>query len=78
MISEPVESLVIAVLAAAGLTYLALKVRQDRDRLRRIVGIIDAEHSFDMDYLCKLVEGGQLSAYVPPSEAVAATSRRRS
>ena len=57
------STVLFGLIAAAAVTYLGFKVSQDRERLRKIVGIIDTEHSFDMDYLLGLADGGLLSPY---------------
>jgi hypothetical protein len=63
--NETVGSFVVGLVAAAGIAYLGFKIHQDRERLRRIVGIIDADHSFDMDYLFQLVDNGRLTQFIP-------------
>ena len=61
--NESVDSILIGVVASLGLFYLGYKVHQDRERLRRIVGILDADHEFDVDYLLQLLDDGQLTDY---------------
>lgn len=69
--NETVGSFLVGLVAAAGVAYLGFKIHQDRERLRRIVGIIDADHSFDMDYLFGLADGGTLTPYVVSRTATA-------
>jgi hypothetical protein len=61
--NESIDSILIGVVASLALVYLGYKVRQDRERLRRIVGIIDADHRFDVNYLLELVDSGQVTDY---------------
>lgn len=63
--NESVSAMFLGLVAAVGVVYLGFKVRQDRERLRKIVGIIDQEHSFDMAYLCSLADSGLLAPYEP-------------
>lgn len=63
--NESFSTALFGLVAAVAVTYLGFKVRQDRERLRKIVGIIDQEHSFDMAYLCSLADSGLLPAYDP-------------
>lgn len=58
--NETVESVLVGVVASVALFYFGFKVRQDRERLKRIVGIIDADHQFDIGYLLQLADSGQL------------------
>lgn len=67
--NESIDSLLIGLIAAAAATYLGFKIKQDRARLRRIVGIIDKDHSFDLEYLYRLTATGQLAIYEPPTPA---------
>ena len=59
--NEGFGSILVGLVTAAAVAYLGFKIHQDRERLRRIVGIIDAQHSFDMDYLLQLADSGQLT-----------------
>lgn len=52
-------------LVALGGVYLTYKVEQDRARLRRIIGVLDSEQSFDLDYLLSLADGGSLQPGLP-------------
>lgn len=63
--NETGNTVLFGLVAAAALAYLGFKVRQDRERLRRIIGIIDSEHSFDVGYLYSLADSGQLATYAP-------------
>ncbi len=63
--NESFSTALFGLVAVVAVTYLGFKVRQDRERLRKIVGIIDQEHSFDMAYLCSLADSGLLSSYEP-------------
>lgn len=67
--NETVESVLVGLVAAAALTYFGFKVRQDRERLKRIVGIIDANHQFDIGYLLKLSDSGELQDCKQPMAA---------
>ena len=63
--NESISTAFFGLVAVIAVTYLGFKVRQDRERLRKIVGIIDHDHSFDMAYLCRLADSGQLSSFEP-------------
>ncbi len=69
--NESFSTAVFGLVAAVAVTYLGFKVRQDRERLRKIVGIIDREHSFDMAYLCNLADRGLLTTYDPATTPTA-------
>ena len=68
--NESIDSLLIGVIAAAAVTYLGFKIKQDRARLRRIVRIVDNDHSFDLGYLYRLTTTGELAIYEPPIPSV--------
>lgn len=61
--NEHVNSVFFGFVAAAAVTWFGFKVRQDRKRLKRIVGIIDDTHAFELNFLLRLADGGQLSGY---------------
>lgn len=63
--NESWSTALFGLVAVVAVTYLGFKVRQDRERLRKIVGIIDREHSFDIAYLCSLADRGLLKSYEP-------------
>lgn len=62
--NESLSGVVIGVLGFVGLTYLAVKVRQNQRRLRRTVGVIDGRFSSEMQYLFAMADSGQLKTYV--------------
>jgi hypothetical protein len=70
-VNESFSTAVFGLVAVVAVTYLGFKVRQDRERLRKIVGIIDREHSFDMAYLCNLADRGLLSSVDPATTPTA-------
>jgi len=60
---ESVSTLALGIAAAMSLTYVAVKVRQNKRRLRQMVGIVDTQHTFETQYLFRLVDSGQLNLY---------------
>lgn len=69
--NESFSTALFGLVAVVAVTYLGFKVRQDRERLRKIVGIIDQEHSFDMAYLCSLADSGLLASFEPTATPTA-------
>jgi len=67
--NESVAGVVLGVVGVLGVTYLAVKVRQNQRRLHRMVGIIDRRHSSEVDYLFGLTDSGQLVPYGEASVA---------
>jgi hypothetical protein len=61
--NEHVNSLFFGFVAVAAVTYFGFKVRQDRKRLKRIVGVIDDTHTFELNFLLRLADSGQLSDF---------------
>ena len=61
--NESVSGVVLGIVGLLGLTYLTVKVRQNQRRLQRMVGVITAEHTFEMNYLFGLADSGQLKLY---------------
>jgi hypothetical protein len=61
--NESLSGVMIGILGAVGLTYLAVKVRQNQRRLRRTVGIIDSRYTTEMKYLFELADSGQIKLY---------------
>lgn len=61
--NESVAGVVLGVVGVLGVTYVAVKVRQNQRRLHRMVGIIDRRHTSEIDYLFGLAESGQLVQY---------------
>ena len=56
--NEAIDSIFVGVVASLAMVYLGIRVHQDRERLKRIVGIIDADHQSDVAYLLQLVDSG--------------------
>jgi hypothetical protein len=63
--NETVPTVIVGVLACLGLTYLAVKVRQNQQRLRRTVGVIDGRYFSEMQTLFQMADSGELQPYVP-------------
>ena len=63
--NEGVSGVLLGVIGILGLTYLGVKVRQNQRRLQKMVGVIDATHTFEIDYLFGLADGGQVQLYSP-------------
>jgi len=61
--NEGLGGVVLGVVGFLGLTYLAVKVRQNQRRLQRMVGVIDDRHAFETDYLFGLADRGELTRY---------------
>ena len=61
--NEGLGGVVLGVVGFLGLTYLAVKVRQNQRRLQRMVGVIDDRHAFETDYLFGLADRGELALY---------------
>ena len=55
--------ILLGVMGVVGLTYLGVKVRQNRRRLQKMVGVIDEQHTFETEYLLGLAESGQVRLY---------------
>ncbi len=55
--------ILVGIMGVVGLTYLGVKVRQNRRRLEKMVGVIDEKHTFETDYLLGLADSGQLRLY---------------
>jgi len=62
---ESVSGIVLALFGAVAVTYLALKIQQNRRRLQSMVGVLDAKHRYEMDYLFELADSGQLQPWTP-------------
>ncbi len=63
--NEGISGVVLGIVGVLGLTYLAVKVRQNQRRLKKMVGVIDGRHSFETEYLFALADSGQLNPYCP-------------
>ena len=63
--NEGISGVVLGIVGFLGLTYLAVKVRQNQRRLKKMVGVIDGRHSFETEYLFALADSGQLNPYCP-------------
>ena len=55
--------ILVGIMGVVGLTYLGVKVRQNRRRLEKMVGVIDEKHTFETEYLLGLADSGQLRMY---------------
>ena len=55
--------ILVGIMGVVGLTYLGVKVRQNRRRLQKMVGVIDEQHTFETEYLFGLADSGQLRLY---------------
>ena len=58
-----VGGILVGIMGVVGLTYLGVKVRQNRRRLEKMVGVIDEKHTFETEYLLGLADSGQLRMY---------------
>lgn len=67
--NESVAGVFLGVVGVLGVTYLAVKVRQNQRRLHRMVGIIDHRHTSEVDFLFNLTDSGQLAQYTSGSLA---------
>ena len=61
--NESIGGVVLGIVGLLGLTYLGVKVRQNQRRLQKMVGVIDARHTFETDYLFALADSGQLKPF---------------
>jgi hypothetical protein len=61
--NEGISGVVLGIVGVLGFTYLAVKVRQNQRRLKKMVGIIDERHTFETEYLFALADAGQLKTY---------------
>ena len=61
--NEGLGGVVLGVVGFLGMTYLAVKVRQNQRRLQKMVGVIDDRHAFEIDYLFGLADRGELALY---------------
>ena len=61
--NESLTGVVLGVVGFLGLTYLAVKVRQNQKRLYRMVGVIDARYATEIQYLVDLADSGELVPY---------------
>jgi hypothetical protein len=58
-----ISGIVLGVVGFLGLTYLAVKVRQNQRRLQKMVGVVDQRHTFEAGYLFRLADEGKLKVY---------------
>jgi hypothetical protein len=63
--NESVGGVVMGLLALAGLTYLGMKVRQNQQKMRRIVGVVDKRHVHEISQLFQMADAGELALYQP-------------
>ena len=64
--NESLTGVILGVVGFFGLTYLAVKVRQNQRRLHRMVGIVDNRYLHEVDYLLGLADSGELVPYTIP------------
>ena len=69
MNESSLTGIMLGILGFVGLSYVAVKVRQNQRRLHRLVGIVDGRHSAEMNYLFELTDSGELKMYSPHSGA---------
>lgn len=67
--NEGIGGVVLGVVGFLGITYLAVKIRQNQRRLRKMVGVIDTRHTMEVDYLFGLADSGQLRTFNGPVSA---------
>jgi hypothetical protein len=67
--NESLSGVILGVVGFLGLTYLAIKVRQNKQRLYRMVGVIDDSHFHEIHYLLDLADAGKLTPYSGPVSA---------
>lgn len=65
--NESIGGVVLGILGLVGLSYVAVKIRQNQRRLHRLVAIIDSRHSSEMQYLFEMADSGELVMYRPQS-----------
>lgn len=61
--NESITGVVLGVVGLLGVTYLAVKVRQNQRRLHRMVGVIDNRYANEVQYLIGLADSGELVPY---------------
>lgn len=67
--NESITGVVLGVVGFFGLTYLAVKVRQNQRRLHRMVGVIDNHYASEIQFLLGLTDSGELVPYSVPATA---------
>lgn len=65
--NESISGVVLGILAFVGLSYVAVKVRQNQRRLHRLVGVIDGGHAAEIQCLLAMADSGDIAMYTPPS-----------
>ena len=67
--NESLTGVVLGIVGFLGLSYLAVKVRQNQRRLHRMVGVIDNRYLHEVHYLLDLADSGELVPYSAPAVA---------
>lgn len=63
--NESISGIVLGIVGFLGLTYVAVKVRQNQRHLYRMVGVIGGEQRNEINFLVALADSGQLLPYSP-------------